>query len=173
MNVITFETCWAIKNFHKVTSSWFNSFYRFLVLCSRNFVCIGKLSVHFLAVHELWRKSSVGTASVLLGICYHFSIWLGICTDFTSFYDTWPYPKWTWTHRADCHQVRFHVCVVHQVSLINVCVLGTWMAAIHNAVTSNLMQIASICVTNLTFKWPLSTYVNTHKKHHWKFILYI
>jgi hypothetical protein len=24
MNVITFETCWAIKNFHKVTSSWFN-----------------------------------------------------------------------------------------------------------------------------------------------------
>ena len=26
MNVITFETCWAIKNFHKVTSSWFNLF---------------------------------------------------------------------------------------------------------------------------------------------------
>ena len=24
MNVITFETCWAIKYFHKVTSSWFN-----------------------------------------------------------------------------------------------------------------------------------------------------
>jgi hypothetical protein len=26
MNVITFETCWAIKNFHKVTPSWFNLF---------------------------------------------------------------------------------------------------------------------------------------------------
>ena len=26
INVITFETCWAIKNFHKVTSSWFNLF---------------------------------------------------------------------------------------------------------------------------------------------------
>ena len=26
MNVIAFETCWAIKNFHKVTSSWFNLF---------------------------------------------------------------------------------------------------------------------------------------------------
>jgi len=26
MNVITFETCWAIKNFHKVTSSWFSLF---------------------------------------------------------------------------------------------------------------------------------------------------
>ena len=26
MNVITFETCWAIKNFHKVTSSWLNLF---------------------------------------------------------------------------------------------------------------------------------------------------
>jgi len=26
MNVITFETCWAIKSFHKMTSSWFNLF---------------------------------------------------------------------------------------------------------------------------------------------------
>ena len=26
MNVITFETCLAIKNFDKVTSSWFNLF---------------------------------------------------------------------------------------------------------------------------------------------------
>jgi len=26
MNVIRFETCWAIKNFHKVTSIWFNLF---------------------------------------------------------------------------------------------------------------------------------------------------
>ena len=26
MNVIAFETCWAIKNLHKVTSSWFNLF---------------------------------------------------------------------------------------------------------------------------------------------------
>jgi len=26
MNVITFETWWAIKNFHKVTPSWFNLF---------------------------------------------------------------------------------------------------------------------------------------------------
>ena len=26
MNVMTFETCWAIKNFHKVTSGWFNLF---------------------------------------------------------------------------------------------------------------------------------------------------
>ena len=26
MNVITFGTCWAIKNLHKVTSSWFNLF---------------------------------------------------------------------------------------------------------------------------------------------------
>jgi len=26
MNVIKFETCWAIKNFHKATSSWFNLF---------------------------------------------------------------------------------------------------------------------------------------------------
>jgi len=26
MNVITFETCWAIKNFQKLTSSWFNLF---------------------------------------------------------------------------------------------------------------------------------------------------
>jgi len=110
--------------------------HRFLVLCSRNFVCIGKLSVHFLAVHELWRKSSVGTASVLLGICYHFSVWLGICTDLTSFYDTWPYPKWTWTHRADCHQVRFHVRVVQQVPLISVHMLAAWMVAIHSAVTS-------------------------------------
>jgi len=135
-----------------------------LVLCSRNFVCIGKLSVHFLAVRELWRKSSVGTASVLLGICYHFSIWLGICTDLASLYDTWPYPKWTWTHRADCHQVRFHVGVVHQVPLIRVRMLAAWMMAIHNAVTSNLMHIVSLCVTNLTFKLPLSTYVNICEK---------
>ena len=26
MNVIAFETCWVIKNFHKLTSSWFNLF---------------------------------------------------------------------------------------------------------------------------------------------------
>jgi len=26
MNVITLETCWAIKNLHKVTSIWFNLF---------------------------------------------------------------------------------------------------------------------------------------------------
>ena len=26
MNVIAFEACWAIKNLHKVTSSWFNLF---------------------------------------------------------------------------------------------------------------------------------------------------
>lgn len=120
--------------------------HRLLVLCSRNFLCIGKFSVHFLAMHELWRKSSVGTDTVLLSICYHFSIWLGICTDLTSFYDTWPYPKRTWTHWADCHQVRFHVGVVHQVSLISVRMLAAWMVAIHNALTSNLMQITSICV---------------------------
>ena len=139
--------------------------YSFLVLCSRNCVCNGKLSIHFLAMYELWRKSSVGTACVLLSICYHFSIWLGICTDLTSVYDTWPYPKWTWTHRADCHQVRFRVSVFHQVPLISICMLAAWMVAIHNAVTSNLTQISSICVINLTFKWPLSTYMNTHKKN--------
>jgi hypothetical protein len=32
MNVITFETCWAIKNFHKVTSSWFNLFNKYSII---------------------------------------------------------------------------------------------------------------------------------------------
>jgi len=32
MNVIAFETCWAIKNLHKVSSSWFNLFNKLLVL---------------------------------------------------------------------------------------------------------------------------------------------
>ena len=31
MNVITFDTCWAIKNFHKVTSSWFNLFNYYVI----------------------------------------------------------------------------------------------------------------------------------------------
>ena len=31
MNVITLETYWAIKNFHKMTSSWFNLFNIFAV----------------------------------------------------------------------------------------------------------------------------------------------
>jgi hypothetical protein len=38
-NVITFETSWAIKNFHKVTSSWFNLFnklFSFIYRC-----CVG------------------------------------------------------------------------------------------------------------------------------------
>ena len=45
MNVIAFETCWAIKNFHKVTSSWLNLFNLMLYLenirymrCRYNFV---------------------------------------------------------------------------------------------------------------------------------------
>jgi hypothetical protein len=113
--------------FTKIHCKHTKHLHSFLVLCSRNFVCIGKLSIHFLAMHELWRKSSVGTASVLLGICYHFSIWLGICTDLTSLYDTWPYPKWTWTHGADCHQVRFHSGVVHQVPLFSVRMLAARM----------------------------------------------
>jgi len=122
----------------------------FLYIFSRNFVCIGKLSIHFLAMPELWRKSSVGTASLLLSICYNFSIWLGICTDLSSLHDTWPYPKWTWAHWADCHQVRFYSGVVHQVFLISLCMFAARMVVIHKAVTRNLMQIASIYVTNLT-----------------------
>ena len=160
--------CHVFTNIHCIRTKHMHSF---LVLCSRNFVCLGKLSIHFHAMHQLWRKSTMGTTSLLLSICYNFSIWLGICTDLTSLYDTWPYPKWTWTHRADCHQVRFHGGVVHQVPLISVCTLAARMVSIHVAVTSYLTQIASIRVTNLTFKWPLSTYVNTRKAHDWKIIL--
>jgi len=50
MNVITFETCWGIKNFHKVTSSWFNLFnwflafgfssYKALILLHSCYVCV-------------------------------------------------------------------------------------------------------------------------------------
>jgi len=112
--------CHIFTNVHCKCTKHLHSF---LVLCSRNFLCTGKLSIHFLAMHKLWRKSSVGTASVLLGICYHFSIWMGICTDLTSLYDTWPYPKWTWTHRADCHQVRFHSGVIHQHTYVS-CMSG-------------------------------------------------
>ena len=35
MNVITFETCWAIKNLHKVTSSWSNLFNNCLCILFR------------------------------------------------------------------------------------------------------------------------------------------
>ena len=40
MNVTTFETCWAIKNFHKVTSSWFNLFNYLLhsSLCNKLYI---------------------------------------------------------------------------------------------------------------------------------------
>jgi hypothetical protein len=39
MNVIAFETCWAIKNFHKVTSSWFNLFNLHLLICYGTILC--------------------------------------------------------------------------------------------------------------------------------------
>ena len=41
--------------------------------------------------------------------------------------------------------------------------LAAWMDGIRNTVTSDLMQIASIFATNLTFKQPVSAYMNAHK----------
>ena len=60
MNVITFETCWAIKNFHKVTSSWFNLFNIRLYLTTRT------LFSETLSVVQLhWQRVSFHTAPKL------------------------------------------------------------------------------------------------------------
>jgi hypothetical protein len=68
-------------------------------------VCFGKLSLHFLTMPELRRKPPDGTTSLLLSICYYFSIWLGCGADFAPLNDSWPNSKWARTHRTDCHQV--------------------------------------------------------------------
>jgi len=52
INVITFKTCWAIKNFHKVTSSWFNLFNYILYVPHINLIlsCLWKQNtLHFIS----------------------------------------------------------------------------------------------------------------------------
>jgi hypothetical protein len=94
--------------------------------CSRNFMCFGKLSLHFLPMPELRRKSQGGTTSVLLSIYYHFSIWLGCRADLTSFNDTWPNSKWAWAHWADRYQVKLGVDEVQVIwcfgVVVHVCI---------------------------------------------------
>ena len=89
MNVITFETCWAIKNFHKVTSIWFNLFNKQKCRLSCRWTALLK----FMTVNNSSRQQSTNfstkchnaplhTAAVSLGILawkeklqFHASYW--------------------------------------------------------------------------------------------------
>ena len=48
MNVIALETCWAIKNFHKVTSSWFNLFNWYMLVGHNGLWWSGCIAPRFL-----------------------------------------------------------------------------------------------------------------------------
>lgn len=69
----------------------------------RHSLCTWKLSIHLFVMYKLRVKPSVGPNDLLLGICHHFSNWLGQRTNLPPIANTRFDSKWARTHCAHRH----------------------------------------------------------------------